>query len=500
MKIAVPVLALCTLPGWGQTRLDVGHLPVVGTVDRRFQSYNIEMLEVTGGRFWKPYSSLTTPPASQADLYEYRPPTDLSNTRLRRLAAALGPAYVRISGTWANATWFQTTDGVAPSAPPEGFNGILTRAQWKGVVDFAKAANAEIVTSFAISRGVRDSQGVWRSDQAKALLSYTKALGGRIAAAEFMNEPTFADRGSAPVGYNAVAYARDLAVFRPFLKETSPETLLLGPGSVMEGGLLPIAINAGMSTEALFQATGPAYDVFSYHLYAAMSKRCAGARPALGTTPEAALSRDWLARPDTVHRFYEQLRDRFQPGKAIWLTETADAGCGGNPWAPTFLDTFRYVDTHARLAQHGVQVIAHNTLSASDYGLLDEHSLKPRANYWAALLWARLMGTKVLKPEEAGVYGHCLKDVPGGVTLVVLNTDSKQSRSLDMPIPSGRFVLTSPTPEDGSIRLNGKVLELTADGAIPELKPVAEKAGQLTFPPASITFLSIPRAANQSCR
>src|SRR5687768_18490945 len=27
----------------------------VGTVDERYQSYNVEMLEVTGGKFWKPY-------------------------------------------------------------------------------------------------------------------------------------------------------------------------------------------------------------------------------------------------------------------------------------------------------------------------------------------------------------------------------------------------------------------------------------------------------------
>src|SRR5207302_11141273 len=27
----------------------------IGTVDERFQSYNIEMAEVTGGKFWKPY-------------------------------------------------------------------------------------------------------------------------------------------------------------------------------------------------------------------------------------------------------------------------------------------------------------------------------------------------------------------------------------------------------------------------------------------------------------
>jgi hypothetical protein len=27
----------------------------VGTVDDRYQSYNVEMLEVTGGEFWAPY-------------------------------------------------------------------------------------------------------------------------------------------------------------------------------------------------------------------------------------------------------------------------------------------------------------------------------------------------------------------------------------------------------------------------------------------------------------
>src|SRR5581483_12223574 len=30
----------------------------VGTVHERFQSFNIEMLEVTGGKFWKPYRDI----------------------------------------------------------------------------------------------------------------------------------------------------------------------------------------------------------------------------------------------------------------------------------------------------------------------------------------------------------------------------------------------------------------------------------------------------------
>src|SRR2546427_12284111 len=30
-------------------------MPRIATVDERYQSYNVEMLEVTGGNFWKPY-------------------------------------------------------------------------------------------------------------------------------------------------------------------------------------------------------------------------------------------------------------------------------------------------------------------------------------------------------------------------------------------------------------------------------------------------------------
>src|SRR6185436_11334636 len=116
------------------------------------------------------------------------------NARLRKLAGVLGPTYLRVSGTWANATWFSDADVPASTNPPKGFNGILTRGQWKGVVDFARAANAEIITSFAMSDGTRNAAGAWMPEQASALLSYTKSIGGRIAAAEFMNEPNAAGR------------------------------------------------------------------------------------------------------------------------------------------------------------------------------------------------------------------------------------------------------------------------------------------------------------------
>ena len=151
---------------------------------------------------------------------------------------------------------------------------MLTRKEWKGVIDFLHAVNGELVTSFATSIGTRNAQGAWTPKQASIWLAYTKSVGGQIAAAEFMNEPTYAAMGGAPKGYNAADFSRDNAVFGPWLKQNSPGTVFLGPGSVGEGQFA-IEMGGMLRSEDLLKATGPVFDIFSYHLYAAASERCA---------------------------------------------------------------------------------------------------------------------------------------------------------------------------------------------------------------------------------
>jgi heparanase len=467
----------------------------IGTVDERYQSYNIEMVEVTGGEFWKPYGSEPAPPppntavSKNSNLFQYRPPIDLANARLRNLASALAPAYLRVSGTWANTTYFADSDD-APSAPPTGFKAILTRRQWQAVIEFAHAVDARIVTSFGVGAGNRDADGVWTPDQARHLLDFTRTAGGSIAAAEFMNEPNLTAIGGLPAGYDPDAFGRDFKVFHAFVKQAVPEIMILGPG----------AINETPEASELLAASGPGLDAVSYHHYGALSERCAGA-----VTPEAALSEPWLSRTDQTLAFYRALRDRFEPGKPIWLTETAETACGGNPWAATFLDTFRYLDQLGRLAKGGVQVVMHNTLAASDYALLDERTLTPRPNYWGALLWRHLMGTTVLDsavPNQAGlhVYAHCLRGTPGGVALLAINTDRNASHSLKMAEASERYTIDAANLQDATVRLNGHALTLGPDDHVPRITGVAASAGTVTMAPATITFVAVPEAANAACR
>jgi hypothetical protein len=515
--VAVVFLATQLMPQVAS--LDPAKMPIIATVDERFQSYNIEMVEVIGGRFWKPYGSTTNEskaqePAPQAgfapagidpNLYQYRAPIDLSNPRLRKLAVALSPAYVRVSGTWANSAYFQNSENAAPANAPSGFSGVLTRQEWKGVIDFSHAVNGEIVTSVATGPGPRDAQGVWTSEQARELFEYTKSVGGRIAASEFMNEPTFAAMGGAPKGYDAASYGRDVQVFRSFLRKTAPDTLFLGPGSVGEGPFAIPMAGGVLKSKDLLHAAGPVFHVFSYHLYAAISQRCASMGASSQTTAAAALSPDWLLRPEKIGTFYADLRDKFEPGKSLWITETADAACGGNPWASTFLDTFRYLVQHASLAQRGVKVIMHNTLASSDYGLLDENTFAPRPNYWAALLWRRLMGATVLDPQIASspnlyAYAHCLRNHSGGVAFLVINADEHQIHEITLASEAERYTLTAGQLQDREVQLNGKTIQLNSDGDVPEFEGQRTRTGRISFAPASITFLAIANASNSSCR
>lgn len=488
--------------------LDPAGMAVLGTVDERYQSYNIEMIQVMGGKWWAPYAA-TAPDAVAAGGFanapmRYRPPTDLAAPKLRKLAAALSPAYVRVTDTWANTVYFQDDDAAVPIAPPPGFKAVITRRQWKGVIDFSNALDTGIVTSFSIGAGVRDPNGVWTPSEATKLLSFFRRAGGHIAAAEFFNEPNLGVVSGTPKGYDAAAYGRDFRVFRSFMRASDPKIALLGPGPVGEDKPLP-GLPKGIGTEDILKASGPGLDGVSYHFYGAVSKRCAAFGPGFQTSPDVALTPAWLMATNKMADFYGRLRDTYEPGKPLWLTETAEAACGGNPWAADFIDSFRYLNQLGTLAKRGVKVVMHNTLAGSDYGLIDDVTLAPRPNYWAAVLWRRLMGPKVLEATARAapnlyLYAHCLRGHPGGVTVLAINADRTTTRDVTLPTGSVRYTLTAPDLLGTTVSLNGKVLELGANDSVPRLSGVATRAGSNALAPATITFFTVPGAGNLQCR
>ncbi|MET1755905.1 hypothetical protein ABVV53_10595 [Novosphingobium sp. RD2P27] len=481
------------------TKYEFGRLPAIAEVDERFQSYNVEMVEVTGGRFWAPYGG----PGDEQ--YRQRPPEDLSDERLRALTKHLGPSYMRVSGTWANSTYLEA-EGEHLAAPPKGYNQILTRDQWRGVVDFARAVDAKIGVSYAVGEGSRQPDGTWKTEQAQRLLDLTRQAGGELAFSEFINEPNAASLGNLPKDYSVADYTRDFAIFRDWAKTAAPAMKIVGPGGVGEGAdlsAIPIAsLERMLMTDKLMEASPNTVDAVSYHFYGEVSERCAKRRPTTAQRADA-LTPAWLDLTLRDWRYYSALRDKYEPGDPMWVTETAQAACGGSPWAAHFVDSFRYVNQLGLLAQKGVDVVFHNTLTASDYSLIEEETREPRPNYWAAVLWRRTMGTTVLASPESPspqlrIYAHCLPNVNGGVGLAAINLGDNTQR---IPFKGKAQVwrLEAPSLDSKSVTVNGTAPALASDGSLTGLNPISA-SGKVSIPAKSITFVALRDAGNPACR
>lgn len=265
------------------------------TLDDRFTSYNIEMVTVVGGSFWAPYGAKE----SKAE----RPPIDLGSTRLRNLAKALGPAYIRVSGTWANATYFDPT-GKAGEPAPEGFNSVLTGDQWRGVGSFADAVGGEILTSYPSSPGAFDADGVWKPDEAEKRMAFDKANHIPVVAAELFNEANLPV--NMPADYTAADYTRDFDTLAEVAQREDPSLKLVGPSATND--VEKMVVPTTMTAEDMVRGVGSKLDAFSYHFYPKMSQRCGGKG-----TPATGLEPSYLDKIDATRDFYTDLPRPLRP-------------------------------------------------------------------------------------------------------------------------------------------------------------------------------------------
>jgi hypothetical protein len=283
--------------------------------------------------------------------------------------------------------------------------------------------------------------------------------------------------------------------------------ILLGPGNLGEATVDPVvasklmAPNGAMDSKLLLEKTAAQLGAVSWHFYGGVSPRCGGGSGL--SSPEAALSNEWLDRTLIEYDAISGLRDRLAPGKPLWLTETSQAACGGSPWASGFRDSFRYLNQLGVLAQKGVQVIMHNTLSASDYGLIDQQTLEPRPNYWAAILWHKVMGSIVLEAPQAGIsatriFAHCLPAMNGGVGILVLNPGDAA-----LPIAVGGtgklWIMQADDLDRGPVTVGGIQPSLSRDGSINGLRSENFRE-KFLLPARSIAIAAIRNADNDNCQ
>lgn len=489
-------------------------LTLLRTVDDRLVSYNVEMTEVTGGTFWKAYTDAQvdgTEPfpmildwSDMGNLQQMYPPIDSTNPRLIKLASELGSAWVRVSGTWANKTYYDF-DGHTNGVVPEGYQNLLTKEQWIDLLDFVKAVDGKLLVSVANCPGNHSADEPWNPEQAELLFRTSKEYGVPINAAEFTNEPNLMSISGLPKGYTPEDHARDHELFGKWLRENYPECLFVGPctcGDIDMFGLGMDKAGGGMAagmkiitTEELLGDYNEKCDVFSYHYYNGVSER--GAAMGGHWPAEAAFTENYLAVASSCTKQYLARRDRYVPGGQIWVTESGDAGCGGNTWASTYMDVTRTLNELGGFCTLTDGIIFHNTLASSDYGYLKHGTFEPRPNYFAVLLWNRLMGNKVYATGEeiregAHVYCHSRKDGEEGYVYLVINNSLTETTKVTLPKDAERYTLSG----DGKVRsrkmqLNGTALSLGENDELPELKGVHQPKGEVELEPATCTFFVI---------
>ncbi|MBQ2854294.1 MAG: beta-glucuronidase [Oscillospiraceae bacterium] len=490
-------------------KLQLSGLEELRTVDERLVSYNVEMTEVTGGTFWKAYTpgqiagTEIFPPissaAEMANLMQWYDPIDTTNPRLIALAKELGPVWVRVSGTWATKTYYDF-DG---KGMPEGYQSAMTRQQWVNLINFVEAVGGKLLISVANCDGLHSAQEPWNPSEAEKIFSLSRELGHPIDAVEFTNEPNILQTTGFPVGYTAADFRRDQDLFHKWVRENYPDTLVVGPCTIdaMNGAGEAEKSTAGvgaafgvtLNTDELMEGCTEKLDVFSYHYYNGISERLASMMPAMHWQPEEATGEAYLAMAGACARYAAVSRDKYVPGGQMWVTESGDAGGGGDTWASTYLDVLRTLNELGEFASITDGVIFHNTLASSDYGFLKHGTFEPRPNYFAALLWTRLMGRTVYASGEsiregAHVFAHSRKDGKEGMAYLVINNSTTDVTTVELPREAEAYVLTG---RDGLrsrvMCLNGRDLVLGENDALPELTPVAV-SGKVELPAASCAF------------
>ena len=492
-------------------RLNIAPPKFIRNVDARLMSYNVEMTEVTGGTFWKAYTpeqiagTEPVPPlvnlADMVKLQEWYDPIDTKNQRLINLAKAFGPVWVRVSGTWANKTYYNFDGKYEPGVVPEGFQNVLQKDQWLSLLDFVKAVDGKLLISFANCPGIHDAETPWSPWQAKQIMDLSIEYGVPVNAVEFTNEPNLMSTSGFPKGYTAAHFRRDQEIANAWVRENYPDVLLVGPSStdstVIEmgpkgGAGIGDAMPDAVTTHDLMAEYQVPMDVFTYHYYNGISERLESVMPAGHWQASQAHTDDYLSMAGLCARGYAPIRDKYMPGAQMWVTESGDAGGGGNTWGSTYLDVLRTLNELGDFATATDGIIFHNTLASSDYGFLQHGTFEPRPNYWAVLLWNTLMGTTVYDACVSGhVYCHSRRDGKPGYAYLIVNNDLEKAMAVELPGEGTLYALAGRDGMRSSVMtLNGRELIAGEQGELPDLSGEAV-SGTVEIAPGSCAFIVI---------
>ncbi|GFN98971.1 heparanase [Plakobranchus ocellatus] len=382
---------------------------------------------------------------------------DFSSEKLKTMAAALAPTYVRFGGTMADYLHFDP-DGVDSPDPeeeseelPQYFDSLfegpldqkkknklsnftMSGERWDNLTRFCDEADWDIMWDFNL---LYSRKGQWDPSYAKKFLKYNAARGVKIPSFQLGNEPNLYKRK-----YNINIGAHELADDFHILKDLIAEF--------------------------------PQYDVSGIY------------------------------GPDPTNL------DKHKSARNYLAKFLKDGGCE----AVNEVSLHQWLDKLGLAAKNGVTHVFRQTFFGSNYALLTRE-LEPNPDFFLSVLYKRLVEGPVFHVVTAGMspqlrlYAHCVRkgyyNYPDGAlvvyylnmagTLSHVALDRYQNTVVDL------FVFT---PGDGDglksrkINMNGKLLAMKG-AKMPKMKPLLH-TGDIPVPPESYGFIVIPYAEVPLCK
>lgn len=223
----------------------------------------------------------------------------------------------------------------------------------------------------------------------------------------------------------------------------------------------------------------------------------------------------------------ERHREEQRKVPAVWLGETGSAQVGGQPGVSgTWAATLWWLDQLGAVARLGHSAQCRQTLVGADYGLLDEATLEPTPEFWASVIFRRLMGESPWQvrtvesslinggadgeetrghaaplPSTLRVYCHskhggapagrepcCYLAINLGTDAVNMQFPTMATRA-HMDMDAEVWLLESGASDGRTLTINGLRPATEPDGFVPKIPGVRLATGNVELPAGSAAFV-----------
>ncbi|KAK8257048.1 hypothetical protein V6Z12_1Z009500 [Gossypium hirsutum] len=415
-------------------------------------------------------------PWGQAGLFNL----DLKNKILEKAVKAFHPLRIRVGGS--------LQDQVVQGLLIRFSIGCLDMKRWDELNEFFNQTRAKVTFGLNALIGRKESEtektlwvGDWYSHNARDLMSYTISKGYTIDSYELGNELCGV---GVSARIEAKQYAKDMATLKNLVKEMYPnpktQPKILGPGGFYDKKWF----------DTFLDASGhDVIDGVTHHIY----------NLGPGNNPDVVRR---VQDPFFLTQIAQTFKDvsnaivKFAPWSGAWVSESGGAyNSGGQLVSYTFAFGFWYLDQLGMTSVYNHKVYCRQALTGAIMLFLTLPHF--------ALLWHRVMGSKVLSATHKGspylrVYSHCAKKENTSFEIDLFHDLNLNGGSPNFEFKGHKkreeYHLT---PKDGNILssivlLNGTPLELSDSLEIPELKPkLVDGLKPISIAAHSIAFVTI---------